>query len=1022
MYSEMSKENLLRIFDEYITSEDIKKKTETTKILGYLGIKEIKSRMDDILKLTLENNISMRLNIITAFSNILNRFPEVFSEFLSCIYFSTDFSNNILSEHAKNEIKAFEPDVIERHVGYFKNGIYSKNTEERVKSIVGLSLISRFSPEFLDKALSEIVMLSTYDKSALIQLIALGTIDDFSELDRNLLRYSYLVFNKKMDIKPLNLAETNDEISKSLINLAISKEVDENIVLELLKYISNENDFYSLLAAISLQNNISEVKKAYSEHPLIVHDEISKFWKKHLNNTQQLVSYDLILNICRILNIDIAFADFEKIFYYLKKNISGKNHLLKAYSLKILYSLFKMEKLNLNEKIDEIFDNHPLENILKEHPLCYHFGMPLLIEKYNALPEIDESPYLIRSLDLKMRYMGPSERYQYLKLVEKNFESEYWLERYESGKKLGTVLYFEESKDFMNFDLLNQILHDEIYLVRTIGVWMLQILSKYGVKIPERIILESIHHLKSPYWELRFEYYLFFNELIEKNSEILKNFNIASKLKTTLGNLYVTEKHSPSKAVIKNILTKILDSLENQPEMFQDELNVSNHFEFYPENQVSSTAFLEKLKIILDNYILKNDGKNILKILKFLETHESKMDCSYLLEELVKLKKDYENADKLLNKLKDRYKLIPKSLEIQILNSLNNPIVEYKIEGVEEIFMYLNEGFELSEEMKLKIKEILIMYRDEKLTKFCTSILNLQSDIESKRIILEKKEFDTCLNDLKDIKEQSNEKIKNMSSEELYVKLSRQLHKKSDYDYESVNFNDILYFLSDYSKRPSVILTTIILKILKNAIIDLHSDVLSKINIDNPKFLDNLYYLILSTDYTILSKNALVLTVEIVKNRPEWLLKNMSNGSKNKDWPTFLNLLLDYSDEEVVGETLDAIDYYTENSKYCHFSETFLEKLIGLLDNSGWTDFKKIVKVLSNYRMEKKILNDISKLLIEKIENSNDDSKLILLRFFKIQDITKIDKNLINKLFNLKNSENYDIKRTIEEIESKIIQ
>ncbi|MBA2861653.1 hypothetical protein [Methanococcus maripaludis] len=1021
MYAEMSKEELLKRFDGYVISKDVKEKTEATKILGYLGIKEIKSRMDEILKLTLENDISIRLNVITAFSNILNKFPEVFSEFLSCIYFTTEFSNNILSEHAKHAIKAFEPDVIERHVEHFKNGIYSKNTEERIKGIVGLSLISRFSPEFLDKALSEIVMVSTYDKSELVQLIALGTLDDFSQLDRNLLRYSHLVFNKKMDTKPVSSVNTNDEISKSLTDLAISEELGENTIIELLKYLSNENDFYSLLAAISLKNNISEVKNAFSKYPLIFNDQISKFYKKHLNNIQELVSCHLILDMCCILDMEPKNVDFEKIFYYLKKNISGKEHLSKAYSLKILYSLFKMKKLDLDEKIDETFDNYPFENILKEHPLCYHFGMPLLIEKYNTLPKVDKNPYLISSLDLKMRYMGPAERYQYLKSTEKNFENEYWLERYESAKKIGTVLYFDEAKDFINFDLLNQILHDEVYLVRNIGIWMLRILSKYDVKIPEKIILEAIHNLKSPYWELRLEYYLFFNELLEKNSEILKNFNIASKLKFSLGNLHVTEEHSPSKAIIKDILNKILDNLENRSENFQNELKIVDYPESYLENPVSSAAFLEKLKIMLDSYILKNDEKNISKVLKFLETYESKVDSSYLIEELVKLKKDYESADHLLNNLKNRYKLIPKSLEIQISNSLNNPIIEHKIDGLEEILVYLKEGFELSEEMSMKIKEILIMYRDEKLTKSCLNILNLQSDLESRRIVLEKEEFDTYLNDLKGIKGLSDEKIKNISPEELYVKLNHILHKKSDYDYESINFNDILYFLSDYSKIPSVILITIILKILKNVIHDPNSDFLNKIDVENSELLDDLYYLTLSTDYSIISKNALLLTVEIVKNKPEWLSKNIAGNSKNRDWIIFLNLFLDYPDDKVVGETLDALDYHAKNSKYYAFSKEFLEKLIVLLDTSSWTNFKKIVKVLSDYSMDKELLNTISKLLIEKIEKSNDDSRLVLLRFFKIQDVSKIDENLINKLFELKKSENYDIKRDIEEIESKII-
>lgn len=1020
MYGEMSKEELLEKFDEYITSEDIKKRAESTKILGYLGINDIKSRMDSILSLTLENDISIRLNLITAFSNILNKFPEVFSELIGCIYYNSEFSNNILSEHAKNEIKALGPEVIERHVEHFRNGIYSKNTEERLKSIILLSLISRFSPEYLDKALSEIVMASTYDPSALIQLLALGTLDDFSELNRNFLRYSYLVFNKKMDMKLLNKSETSDEITKSLIKLTISDEIDENTVNELLKYLSSENDFCTLLAAISLQNNISKVEKNFEEYPLIFQGHISKFYEKHPNNVQQLVSYFLILDITHSLNLEIKNVDFEKIFYYLKKNISGKDHLSKAFSLKILYLLHKMEKLNLDEEIDELFDNYPFENILKEHPLCYYFGMPLLTEKYNVLPEVDKSPYLIQSLELKMHYMAPTERHHYLKSAEKNIKSDYWLERYNGAKKIGSALYFDESKEFMNFELVNDILHDEIYLVRNIGIWILRILVKYNIKLPERIILEVIHDLNSPYWELRFEYYLLLNELLEKRPELLTEFNTASKIKSILGSHYVNENYSPFKIAIKSILDKILKSLENTPKTFQDELSPELYPEQLFENPVTSAAFLEKLKINLDSYILKNDEKNISKVLTFLKTHESKVDCSYLLEELVKLKDKYQDANYFLNNIKNRYKLIPKPLEIRILNSLNNPIPEYKKDGLEEVITYLNEGFKINKDILLKIKELLVMYRDENLTDLCINILNLQNDIESKRLIFEKREFDNYLNDLKGIKEKSDESIKQMSTEELCVKLSSQLHKTSEYDYQSINFNDILYFLSDYSKRPSVILTTMILKILKNVIGDPNSNILNSPDIDNPKILENLYYLIYSTDYEILSKNAIILTVKLVKHKPEWLLRNITNVSENKskNWPLFLNSLLDYPDDKVLEETINAFNYYAKNSNSFELSAEFLEKLVNRLDTSNWENFKKIVKVLGNYEMDEKMLNRVSKKLLEKIENSNDDSKLILLRFFKLQDISRLNSDLVAELLNLKNSKNYDIKRDIEEIES----
>ncbi|GAA0127644.1 hypothetical protein MMMIC1C10_00680 [Methanococcus maripaludis] len=647
MYRELSKEELLEKFDEYITSEDIKKRAESTKILGYLGINDIKSRMDNILSLTFENDISIRLNLITAFSNILNKFPEVFSELIGCIYYNTEFSNNILSEHAKNEIKALGPEVIERHVEHFRNGIYSKNTEERLKSVI---------------------------------------------------------------------------------------------------------------------------------------------------------------------------------------------------------------------------------------------------------------------------------------------------------------------------------------------------------------------------------------LLLEKRPELLTEFNTASKIKSMLGSHYVNENYPPFKIAIKSILDKILKNLENTPKKFQDELSGELYSEQLFENPVTSAAFLEKLKINLDSYILKNDEKNILKVLTFLKTHESKVDCSYLLEELVKLKDNYPDANYFLNNIKNRYKLIPKPLEIRILNSLNNPIPEYKKDGLEEIITYLNEGFKINNGIGLKIKEILVMYRDEKLTDLCINILNLQTDIESKRLIFEKREFDNYLNDLKGIKEKSDENIKKMTTEELYVKLSSQLHKKSEYDYQSINFNDILYFLSDYTKRPSVILTTMILKILKNVIGDPDSNILNSPDINNPEVLENLYYLIYSTDYEILSKNAIILTVEIVKNKPEWLLTNITNASKNKNWPLFLNSLLDYPDDKVLGETINAFDHYAKNSNSFDLSAEFLEKLVNRLDTSNWENFKKIVKVLGNYEMDEKMLNRFSKLLLEKIENSNDDSKLILLRFFKIQDISRLNSNLVAQLLNLKNSKNYDIKRDIEEIESMKIK
>jgi hypothetical protein len=215
-----------------------------------------------------------------------------------------------------------------------------------------------------------------------------------------------------------------------------------------------------------------------------------------------------------------------------------------------------------------------------------------------------------------------------------------------------------------------------------------------------------------------------------------------------------------------------------------------------------------------------------------------------------------------------------------------------------------------------------------------------------------------------------------------------------------------------------------ILKILKNVITDPNSNILNSPDIDNPKVLENLYYLIYSTDYEILSKNAIILTVEIVKNKPEWLLRNITNVSENKskNWPLFLNSLLDYPDDKVLGETINAFNYYAKNSNSFDLSAEFLEKLVNRLDTSNWENFKKIVKVLGNYEMDEKMLNRFSKLLLEKIENSNDDSKLILLRFFKIQDISRLNSNLVAQLLNLKNSKNYDIKRDIEEIESMKIK
>ena len=95
------------------------------------------------------------------------------------------------------------------------------------------------------------------------------------------------------------------------------------------------------------------------------------------------------------------------------------------------------------------------------------------------------------------------------------------------------------------------------------------------------------------------------------------------------------------------------------------------------------------------------------------------------------------------------------------------------------------------------------------------------------------------------------------------------------------------------------------------------------------------------------------------------------------------------------------------------------EKLLDSLNDSNWANFKKIINVLTNYDMEDpKILNYVSEILIKKIENSNDDSKLSLLRFFKIKNITNLDESLYNRLLALEKSENFYIKEDIEKIKS----
>lgn len=1020
MYGEMSKEELITAFEEYIGSEDIKKNVEASKMLGYLGIDSIKKNSDNILKLTLVNDISVKLNLMTAFSSILNKFPEVFSEFLACIYYNSEFSNNILSQHAKEVIITLNPDVIERHVEYYKNNIYSKNKNDRVIAIIGLSLISRYNPEFLEDLLSEVVMVSTYDNLQIMQLIALGTLDDFSDFDKNCLKYAYLVFGKKLEVPPLELAKDHAEICKSLISLSISDDLDEKTLFKLLQYLTSDNEFYALLSAIALENNMPKLKEFFKLHPSVVSSQFSEFYKKYMNKTSQLVSSYLVLKMAHSLESSLFEIDDEKIIYFVIKNLSEKNkHLQKAYSLKNIYylSLFNSEKINKN--IIEVFDKIPLNTIMGEHPLCYYFGMPLLINLFNKTPKVDESPYLIRNLDKRFVLMSPMEKYEYFKKVERNLNSLYWLDRYEGAKKLGTILYAYKSTEFLSNDKIPKILSDSVYLNRNLGAWILRIMVDLDVKIPENMIMESVYNIKNPYWELRVEYGLLFYELISKYPEILTDIKTATKIQSELNSQCIIEPCIISKEIIKNTLKLISKHLKHEYEDFHVEKFDIENIESFKINPNLHGAELENLKIMLDKYILKSDAENIKKVLKFIETYESAIDCTYLLEELLKLKDSEETAAYLLNNLKNKSKIIPTSREVQIFNNLNQDILEYNINAMEEILVYLNEGFELDEKIISKIKEISVMSRDEKVTRLCLDILGLQKDIESKRIILEKNELDMHLNDLKSIKEKYSKNLKDMSSEELYLKLSYFIHKKSIYLEENINFKDILYFLSDYSKKPSVILTTMILKILKNVVVNSNPRTLNQLNIENPEILNNLYYLVLLTDYPMLSNNAILLTAEIVRNKPKWLLENMKNTIETKDWLSFFSRLLEYPDTVIIGETLDAIDYYIKNSKYCKNCENMPEKLLESLNDSNWANFKKIINVLTNYDMEDpKILNYVSEILIKKIENSNDDSKLSLLRFFKIKNITNLDESLYNRLLVLEKSENFYIKEDIEKIKS----
>lgn len=1019
----MPKKDLTPLFDKFIESNEYKERAEAAKILGYLDKEELGERLQKIVLLNSDNNIAVLLNLLSSIKNILLKYPEKSEELLIYVYIHTEFSNHLVKEFSRQIIDSVNPKVIDNIVVYHTSKLYSKNRFEVVKALLVLGFVSIYSPEYLKNSLPELSMISLYSKSELSKILAQAILDEFENIPKSIIKeLKFLI--ESPDIDENSWDDTNDAFKK-LVIINLKKEISDDEFLLVLKHLTDSEEKNAIISAITLKKYVNLLKKLNESE-----NEISEIYPSIYNaleNKNEIDGLNAILTSAYIRILVNSNITSEKALKLIKnlvtRYLNHDNYLISSYGLEMLNSFVLLKNSELNLNIEKILENNNFGNILRYNSLNYYSGIKLIanLGLYDIVrPEI--SPYFNESLVNEYAEVPKSMNFEQFRSLEKKFDSEDWFYRFEIGKKLGNLTYAVPNDIKYSYGLINSVLNDRVYLVRSVGVWILHIILDRGFKIPENLIIESISCFDDPNMEIRQDLAIFYNKLLKKYPEILNNVEIKSKFQSALTTKYFTDRFN----IVRTICEDTLKLIPNSKDLIgYESKNLEEKFETLEkalDNFELKRSAVIRLKVKLRSYIKTKDSENILKILEFIDKQDLTEEFFDLFFELCSVKKDFEIAENILNRLKNRFPEVPKSRENIIYGNLDEMIVSRRIDALNEILEYILEGFEIDGKIIKKIKEFAIYPQvNSKITELSLKILEKLSTEESKRIFNEKIELNGYLS--KNNLESEVVDVKTQTWKEIYFSLKYLLTQ--DYktlNYVNLEFSDFMKFNILESDKNSLIISIILLEVLKNNLKLEDPILMDELEKYKRPILKNISKIILNQKYPLLSQKGLEFLKTVMYKKSSWFEEAVLTSSKSEEYLTLISKLLDENTPQIQVESLETLANLVKLNVKCTDYPDIHEKVLNLIsDDKKWIVFRKALEVIyaCNFEDKEDILEKVSKRIIDYLKNSNDDSKLFLIKFFKIKGIDKIPDYLFEELKEFENSPNPYISSEIAELIQK---
>jgi len=237
-----------------------------------------------------------------------------------------------------------------------------------------------------------------------------------------------------------------------------------------------------------------------------------------------------------------------------------------------------------------------------------------------------------------------------------------------------------------------------------------------------------------------------------------------------------------------------------------------------------------------------------------------------------------------------------------------------------------------------------------------------------------------------------------------------------------LEFLDFMKFSILNSERNSLIITIILLDIFKANLKSGDTNLMYELGKYKKSVLNNIFKIIFNEKYPLLAYKGLECLKVIITKKTSWFEESVLNAENFEEYLPLISKLLDENEPQIQVEALETLASMVKLNVKCTEHPEISKKVLELIsDDKKWIIFKKALEVIysCNFEDNLEMLEKVSNQIIEYLKTSNDDSKLFLIKFFKIKGIDKIPDYLFDELKTFETSSNPYVSSEIAELIKK---